>query len=266
MRKQFGAVLILISFSILGLIACSNQNDSTVLKGDFVVVNKTDFKSPIDSLQNAHRKDSLASQSIGSVGNGKLINGRLVPYSGVNFFYFDSTSYMNKRAFVHEKVLKVVLETYKKLENSAPEYSFGIMECSNEKGGKIDPHHTHQNGLSIDFMSPLIVENVHSQTYDFLGGVHYMLEFNENGILKTDQSHQIDFDKIALHLLELNEQAKKKGLKIQKVIFKLELLDELFATPNGKKLKTSGIYFAKKLPTLINSLHDDHYHVDFSLS
>jgi penicillin-insensitive murein endopeptidase len=221
---------------------------------------------PIDSLYLAHRFDSLPSQSIGTVGNGKLINGRLLPYSGDNFFYFDSTSYMNKRAFVHEKVLTVVLGTYKKLENSAPKHQFGIMECSNEKGGKIDPHHTHQNGLSIDFMSPLMDENGHSQTYDFLGGVHYMLEFNEKGVLKTDQSHQIDFDKIALHILELNEQAKKNGLKIQKVIFKLELLDELYATPNGKKLKASGIYFAKKLPTLINSLHDDHYHVDFSLS
>lgn len=262
MKKKFGVFIVLSIISILGLIACSNKTPEFTGGIPF----KLNSVGPIDSLRKAHFSDSLPSQSIGTVGNGKLINGRLVPYSGANFFYFDSTSYMNKRAFVHEKVLKVVLKTYEKLEDLAPKYSFGIMECSNEKGGKIDPHHTHQNGLSIDFMSPLLDSKGHSQKYDFLGGVHYMLEFNEKGILKTDQTHQIDFDKIALHLLELNEQAKKNGLKIQKVIFKLELLDELFATPNGKKLKASGLYFAKKLPTLINSLHDDHYHVDFSLS
>ena len=47
------------------------------------------------------------------------------------------------------------------------------------------------------------------------------------------------------------------------MIFKIELKDKLYATPNGQLLKKSGIYLAQQLTPLINGLHDDHYHVDF---
>ena len=52
-------------------------------------------------------------------------------------------------------------------------------------------------------------------------------------------------------------------MKIKKVIIKIELKDELFSTPNGKKLKAKGIYVVKALTPLINGLHDDHFHIDF---
>jgi hypothetical protein len=118
MKRYFGAFLILFFLTVFGLIACSNKTPE--FTGGIPVT--IEPLGPIDSLIKAHFFDSLPSQSIGTVGNGKLINGRLVPFSGDNFFYFDSTSYMNKRAFVHEKVLKVVLKTYEKLENSAPKH------------------------------------------------------------------------------------------------------------------------------------------------
>lgn len=52
-------------------------------------------------------------------------------------------------------------------------------------------------------------------------------------------------------------------MKIGKVIIKLELKDELFASIYGKELLSNGIYFAQKLTPLINGVHDEHYHVDF---
>jgi len=56
---------------------------------------------------------------------------------------------------------------------------------------------------------------------------------------------KIEFDLIAERILILEEQSRKNGLKIKKVIIKTELKDELFATPNGKKLKANGIYVVK---------------------
>ncbi|WP_043023872.1 hypothetical protein [Fluviicola taffensis] len=82
---------------------------------------------------------------------------------------------------------------------------------------------------------------------------------------KEDTSYSIDFNLMAQHLLELNTQAKKNGLKIEKVILKIALKDDLFASEYRKKLKASGIYFAANLSELIDSLHDDHYHVDFGI-
>ena len=57
--------------------------------------------------------------------------------------------------------------------------------------------------------------------------------------------------------------AYKKNMYVKKVIFKINLKDDLFKTKSGRKLKRKKIYFARKLPKIIDNLHDDHYHVDF---
>jgi penicillin-insensitive murein DD-endopeptidase len=49
---------------------------------------------------------------------------------------------------------------------------------------------------------------------------------------------------------------------VKKVILMLELKDDFYATPNGKKVKNKGIYFAMNLPEGTNKQHDDHIHVD----
>jgi penicillin-insensitive murein endopeptidase len=54
-------------------------------------------------------------------------------------------------------------------------------------------------------------------------------------------------------------------VKIKKVIFKINLKDNLFKSKIGKKLKKSGIYFVKYLTPMVDNVHDDHYHIDFEL-
>ena len=229
------------------------------------VPHSTDNDSEIEQHYNRFKDVSGASQSTGNVGNGKLINGRIVPFKGVNFHYFDTTSYLKNRCFVHEKVLNTILGAYVALETTAPGIQFGLMECSRENGGKIRPHLTHQNGLSVDFMTPLLKDGKQCTDYDYTGAPHYFMEFDADGIYKRDQSVSIDFETMALHLLTLIEMAGKNGLALEKVILKLDLKDNLFATPSGKKLKASGVYFAQQLTPIINRLHDDHFHVDFQL-
>jgi penicillin-insensitive murein endopeptidase len=139
------------------------------------------------------------------------------------------------------------------------------MECSNEDGGEIYPHRTHQNGLSVDFMSPLEKDGNPYYNLDTLGGTHYLLEFDDQGRYSADQTINIDFEVMAKHIWFLEQEARKNGLKISKIIIKKELKDDLFATEYGKKLKNSSIYFTQNLTPLINSLHDDHYHIDFEI-
>jgi len=220
--------------------------------------------NPIQELYEQYQGTNARSISSGTVSNGSLKNGKLFPFKGPNFIYFDSTSYLSKHAFTNEKVHRTVLATYQQFESTLPHFEFGLMECSNEHGGKIWPHRTHQNGLSVDFMSPLLKNGTSSMDFNTIGLPHYLMDFDENGVYMEDSTYSIDFNLIAKHLLELNQQAKKNGLKIEKVILKIGLKDNLFATEYGKKLKASGIYFATHLSDLIDSLHDDHYHVDFS--
>lgn len=211
-----------------------------------------------------HANDSIQSESIGTVSNGQLKNATLIPFKGSNYEYFDRTSYLGGRAFTHSTVASITLDAYQSLEKQGVTRQFKVMEFSRKEGGKIFPHRTHQNGVSVDFMMPLQKDGKPYYELDQKGASHYLMEFDENGRYSEDQSISIDFEMAAQHILELDKQARKQGMKIHKVIFNTHLKDELFAGKYGRKLKSSGIYVTRNLSKLINDLHDDHYHVDFS--
>lgn len=211
----------------------------------------------------ANHDTLLPSKSLGTVSKGELVNGSIIPFYGKNFQYFSTESYLGGRAFAHEKVINTLLLFYDELLANYPERFFYIMEMSNKQGGKIYPHRTHQNGLSVDLMLPKIKNGQPDYSLDSLGKDHYFLSFNERGEFSGDSSLMIDFELLAHQLLLLDSCAQKSGLKIAKVIIKLEYKDELFSTNFGDQLKNSSIYFAQKLEPLINDLHDDHVHVDF---
>lgn len=257
--------LIPILFPLLLIQACTGQTETTE-PAIQTTPEKKQQADPVRELYEQYQNHTSPSISSGTVSNGRLKNGRIFPFKGPNFIYFDSTSYLSKHAFTHEKVHRTVLETYKQFETILPGFEFGLMECSNEHGGKIWPHRTHQNGLSVDFMSPLLKNGESSTDFNTTGLPHYLMDFNENGVYTEDSRYSIDFNLIAQHILELDKQARKNGLKIEKVILKIALKDNLFATEYGKQLAASGIYFATNLSELIDSLHDDHYHVDFSFT
>ncbi len=205
------------------------------------------------------------SKSKGSVGSGQLENAYLFPYSGKNFRYFSPISYyLLNNGYTHSKVYKTVLEAYKTCEQTCPGTQFRIMECSDKHGGKLLIHRTHQNGMSIDFMIPKIKKNKQSKLWDRIGLWHYLLEFTNSGKLTVSKKVQLDFETMARHILALDDAARKNGLRIKKVLLKIELKDDFYKTPSGKKVKQRGIYFARALGPMVNKVHDDHYHIDFA--
>lgn len=215
----------------------------------------------ISSPQFFH-KNTGKSISYGKVHAGSLTNGYKLPYSGNNFRYFSPFSYfILGRTYIHSSVYKTVLDSYASCEKELPGTSFRIMECSKKHGGKMSPHRTHQNGLSIDFMTPLKKNGKQKKAYNRIGIFRYLLNFDSNG--KLNKKVIVDFETMARHILLLDNEAMKNGLGVKKVIFKINLKDELFATKSGAELKKRGIYFARNLPERIDKLHDDHYHVDF---
>lgn len=203
--------------------------------------------------------------SEGTPGDGTLENGKIIPFYGDNFRYYSETSYLNGRAFVHHDLKALVLESYQDLHKKFPPERFGIMECSKKCGGKMSGHRTHQNGLSIDFMSPLKQNNASYYDLDYIGGSHYQLAFNDDGELISDTTISIDFEKMGQHILALYNKAAKHHLKIKKIILKMELKDDLYKTVSGQKIKEEKIYITMNLPPEVNSSHDDHYHIDFEI-
>lgn len=245
-------------FIVVSLSACGQSNFT---EGNNEKIARPNIK--LDDYLNNNMNDSTPSISSGHVSNGGLKHAKLMPYKGTNFSYFDEKSYLSGRAFTHHKVLNTVINGYKELEKNYPKRRFQLMECSNKHGGKMWPHRTHQNGLSVDFMMPKLKDGKPYYGLDSIGVGHYWLSFNNEGIYSKDSSISIDFEKIAHHILILKAEGKKQGLRISKVIIKVEFKDELFEGYFGQLLKNSGIYIVKSLTPTINDLHDDHYHIDF---
>jgi penicillin-insensitive murein DD-endopeptidase len=214
--------------------------------------------------QVTHRNQG-ESQAVGDYGKGRLVNGYLLPRRGPNFRCYSWLSYyVLGRAYVHSRVYRTVLDAYQEMGRQYPQRQFVYMETARKRGGRPWPHRTHQHGLSVDFMCPLRTAAGRPKYYEGLGLFRYLLNFDSRGHSKLNRGFSIDFEVIAAHVLVLDRQARRHGLRVSKVIFNTGLKDELFATASGKRLKAAGIYFAQQLTPTLNTLHDDHYHVDFA--
>ncbi len=218
------------------------------------------------SIPEITHTNSGQSESLGSVRDGQLKNAWLMPYKGNNFRYFSRFSYyILNNAYVNSKVYATLTEAYQACETTCPGREFILMECTRKHGGQMLIHWTHQNGTSVDFMVPKISRDGKTMISNHAGLFHYLLQFNKDGQLSLNHQTVIDFESIAKHILALDDAAKRHGIRIHKILFNTNMHDELFSTPSGKKLQERNIPIRSHLNDLINSYHDDHYHVDFDL-
>jgi penicillin-insensitive murein endopeptidase len=197
------------------------------------------------------------SVSHGTRIKGFMRHGKRLPVKGPNFETYSRLGSSFGRTCLNEQARDTVLDAYAAVFEKEPKYTFTYGETGWCDGGTFWPHHTHQNGLSVDFLVPVTNnERVESTPSTILDGFGYRSEFDADGKMGK---YQIDFEAIALHLDELRKAAKKNGLEIERVILDPELHDEMFKTKTGKRLKKR-LNWVKKAVWI---RHDDHYHVDF---
>ena len=197
----------------------------------------------------------------GTTSNGRLENAWNLPASGANFQSFSTMARLLGRTYVHSWVHAVVLEAYTELETSLPDTVFVYGETGKKKGGEFEPHKTHRNGLSVDFMVP--VRNADGESVplptNVLNKWGYDLEFDNEGRL---DELTIDFNAIAEHIYHLHQEAKESDGDIWRVIFAPELQPYLHESPRWPYLKAN-VRFSTKRSWV---RHDEHYHVDFVVS
>ena len=205
---------------------------------------------------------ATAEESIcyGTASNGRLEGGVSLPSSGKNFQSYSSLGNMLGRTYVHSRVQKVVTEAFKSLEVSHPDKVFMYGETGWTEGGRCRPHKTHQNGLSVDFMVPVIDRQGRSVYLPtgLTNKLGYAIEFDSRGRF---EEYTIDFEAMAAHLVALHKAALAEGIDIWRVIFAPELQPYLLRTSQGEYLKTH-LQLSKK-PAWVR--HDEHYHVDFKI-
>ena len=205
---------------------------------------------------------TLANESkcYGTTSNGRLENGVKLPDKGKNFVGYSKLARIAGRTYVHSEVKKIILKSYATLEIEHPDKVFKYAETGFKKGGEFKPHKTHRNGLSVDFMTPVITpdgNSVHLPTHP-LNKLGYNIEFDEAG---NFEGLRIDYEALSAHLVSLHKAAKALGHDIWRVIFDPKLQPYLLNTQYGQYIKDN-IQLSKKRSWV---RHDEHYHVDFSV-
>lgn len=199
------------------------------------------------------------SQSYGSPGNGRIEYAKRLPTSGPNFRSYSRLGALLGRTSVHDKVRAAVVDAFESVRGERPDTRYTIGETGWPGGGRLRPHVSHQNGLSVDFMIPVRRKGVSvalpTNPWNIFG---YGLQFDDQG---KAGDLEIDFEAMAAHLDHLERAAQRNGIAIEVVIFDNELQKRLFATQRGAALKRR-MRFSKKEPWI---RHDEHYHVDFRL-
>ena len=197
----------------------------------------------------------------GTTSKGSLENGVLLPIKGKNFIAYSSFAHLTGRTYVHSTVRSIMLKAYKALEKEHPQKVYKYAETGFKNGGTFKPHKTHKNGLSVDFMTPVIdksKKSVHLPTHA-LNKFGYAIEFNKDGDYKQ---YKIDFTALAAHIVFLHKEAKRQGHDLWRVIFDPNLQPKLFETKYGDYLRQH-IKFSKKRSWV---RHDEHYHIDFAVA
>lgn len=194
----------------------------------------------------------------GTTGDGRLEGGVRLPSSGPNFVSYGRIPEYMGRTFVHSKVRDVAVTAYQILEVERSGKVFKYAECGAKRGGEFWPHKTHQNGLSVDFMVPVLDEagnSVHLPTHA-LNRYGYDIEFDDRG---RYGEYQIDYEALGAHIVALHKAARAHGVGIWRVLFDPKLQPYLYKTRYGDYIR-SNIEIPSKHSWV---RHDEHIHVDF---
>lgn len=199
------------------------------------------------------------STCFGTTSNGRLEAGCKLPASGENFSTYSRVLRAAGRTYVHCDVQEILLDAYRALQESLPGTVFVYGETGKRLGGSFPPHKTHQNGLSVDFMTPILDENGRSVALptNVFNKYGYDIDFTLDG---RHEDKRVDFEAIAAHVAAIRTASEAAGVKIWRVIFDPKMQPALKATVAWPKIAT--LKFSRKRSWV---RHDDHYHVDFDI-
>ncbi|CAG0988698.1 penicillin-insensitive murein DD-endopeptidase [Anaerolineae bacterium] len=206
-------------------------------------------------------ESNAPSTSKGTTADGSIENAKRLPSTGPNFTTYSRFGSLIGRTCVHDKVRSTVLGAYARLSNELPNREFVYAETGWPHGGGFWPHKTHENGLSIDFMVPVVTlagdpTVLPTNLFNKYG---YSVEFDKAG---KNSKYSIDFEAMAAHLRAIRASAAEQGVGVKVVIFDTELQRRLFEAKGGQGLAALMKFSTK--PAWVR--HDEHYHIDFTVS
>lgn len=197
---------------------------------------------------------------MGTTAKGSLRDGVSFAARGEGFVTYSTLGNLVGRQYVHSRVHHALVAAFAALHTATPDRTFVLGETGLKAGGRVPPHRTHQNGLSVDIFMP--VRDAESRQtmmptapWNKFG---YSLEFDRNG---RGEGLTIDFDSVAELLLEIHRQAGLQGLAVERIIVAPEYVDRVLSA-KAVRIRELGPQFMRK-PAWVR--HDEHLHIDFRL-
>jgi penicillin-insensitive murein DD-endopeptidase len=178
------------------------------------------------------------SKCFGTVSNGRIEASVKLPLNGENFSSYSAVAAAAGRTHVHSKVASIIQSAYAALAKATPEVTYVYGETGWPSGGRIRPHRTHQNGLSVDFFVPVRDRSGKSVPLptSVTNRLGYDIEFDANAQFGE---FTIDFPALAEHLYQLDRAAKAQGSALSLVILDPPYLEAESAVHEGQGLGAS---------------------------
>jgi penicillin-insensitive murein DD-endopeptidase len=198
------------------------------------------------------------SVSVGTPAKGSLKDGVSFASQGSGFVTYSTLGNLMGRQYVHSRVQATLVEAFASLHAAAPDRTFVLGETGLKGGGRIRPHKTHQNGLSVDIFMPVRDDAsrrvlMPTAPWNKFG---YSLEFDSSG---HGEGVVIDFDSVAELLVEVDRQAQRHGLALDCIIVAPEYVDRVLAAKAVGIGQLAPLFM--RTPAWVR--HDEHLHVDF---
>jgi len=198
------------------------------------------------------------SLSMGTPAKGSLRDGVSFAAVGDGFVAYSKLGNLLGRQYVHSRVRDALLAAFAALHTAVPDRTFVLGETGLKGGGSFRPHRTHQNGLSVDVFMP--VRDADSRwalmptaPWNKFG---YSLEFDSSG---RGEGLTIDFDSVAQLLLEIDSQARTRGLELDRIIVTPEYVERVLSSGVPRIRQLAPLFM--RTPAWVR--HDEHRHVDF---
>lgn len=205
--------------------------------------------------------DDTPSHSSGRRGRGRLEHGHVFAPVGVGHQAYSMLGAGLGRQYAHHAVRDTLTEAFA-VRRAAGAARYVLGETGLRGGGRMRPHRTHQNGMSVDVFMP--VRDAGNQPSSLptwpWHGFGYRWEFDRAG---SAPPYHIDFVELAELLRATEARAAAHGLELERVIIAPEYVPLVLATAPGKRLGAIASRLTRR-PVWVR--HDEHVHLDFRSS
>lgn len=196
--------------------------------------------------------------SVGTPAEGSLKDGVSFASKGAGYVTYSAVGNLMGRQYVHSRVHATLVDAFASLHAAVPDRTFVLGETGLKAGGRFRPHRTHQNGLSVDIFMPVRDEasrrvQMPTTPWNKFG---YSLEFDATG---RGEGLVIDFESVAELLLEVDRQARRQGLALERVIVAPEYVERVLAAKIAGISDLTALFM--RTPAWVR--HDEHLHLDF---